>query len=104
MAAGEAFHRPAQKGDLPQLLVHKSRSKDQLYLLDYTRQDAVDLVYLGPHKNFYRDLKPRRVWHQAPATVFATFASNPNISTTRTHTLLDQLNAMLDRFSSKVSR
>ena len=49
-----------KKGDLTQLWVHKFRSQGQLYLLGYTREDAVCLVYLealGPHENFYRDLK-----------------------------------------------
>ncbi len=49
-----------KKGDLAQLWVHKFRSQGQLYLLGYTREDAVRLVYLealGPHENFYRDLK-----------------------------------------------
>lgn len=49
-----------KKGDLAQLWVHKFRSQGQLYLLGYTREDSVRLVYLealGPHENFYRDLK-----------------------------------------------
>ena len=49
-----------KKGDLAQLLVYKFRSQGQLYLLGYTVADAVRLVYLeavGPHENFYRDLK-----------------------------------------------
>jgi mRNA-degrading endonuclease RelE of RelBE toxin-antitoxin system len=49
-----------KKGDLTQLLVYKFRSQGQLYLLGYTLDDAVRLVYLeavGPHENFYRDLK-----------------------------------------------
>ena len=49
-----------KKGDLAQLWVHKFRSNGQLYLLGYTREDAVQLVYLealGPHENYYRDLK-----------------------------------------------
>ncbi len=49
-----------KKGDLAQLWVHKFRSQGQLYLLGYTREEDVRLVYLealGPHENFYRDLK-----------------------------------------------
>ncbi|MDI6751220.1 MAG: type II toxin-antitoxin system RelE/ParE family toxin [Rhodocyclaceae bacterium] len=49
-----------KKGDLAQLWVHKFRSQGQLYLLGYTRDDGLRLVYLeavGPHENFYRDLK-----------------------------------------------
>ena len=49
-----------KKGDLAQLWVHKFRSQGQLYLLGYTREDTVRLIYLeamGPQENFYRDLK-----------------------------------------------
>ena len=49
-----------KKGDLGQLWVYKFRSQGQLYLLGYTREDEVRLIYLealGPHENFYRDLK-----------------------------------------------
>lgn len=49
-----------KKGDLSELCVYKFRCLDQLYLLGYTRDDGVQLVYLeavGPHENFYRDLK-----------------------------------------------
>jgi mRNA interferase RelE/StbE len=49
-----------KKGDLSQLWVYKFRSQGQLYLLGYTREDAVRLIYLealGPNENFYRDLK-----------------------------------------------
>ena len=49
-----------KKGDLADLYVHKFRSQGQLYLLGYTVEDDVRLVYLeaiGPHENFYRDLK-----------------------------------------------
>jgi mRNA-degrading endonuclease RelE of RelBE toxin-antitoxin system len=49
-----------KKGDLAQLWVYKFRSQGQLYLLGYTREDEVRLVYLealGPHENFYLDLK-----------------------------------------------
>ncbi len=49
-----------KKGDLADLCVYKFRSQGQLYLLGYTRDDEVRLVYLealGPHENFYRDLK-----------------------------------------------
>ncbi|MDP2826355.1 MAG: type II toxin-antitoxin system RelE/ParE family toxin [Sulfuritalea sp.] len=49
-----------KKGDLADLFVFKFRSQGQLYLLGYTRDDQVRLIYLeavGPHENFYRDLK-----------------------------------------------
>lgn len=49
-----------KKGDLAELLVFKFRSQGQLYLLGYSLDDQVRLIYLeavGPHENFYRDLK-----------------------------------------------
>jgi mRNA-degrading endonuclease RelE of RelBE toxin-antitoxin system len=49
-----------KKGDLADLLVFKFRSQGQLYLLGYTVDDQVRLIYLeavAPHENFYRDLK-----------------------------------------------
>jgi mRNA interferase RelE/StbE len=49
-----------KKGDLADLLVYKFRSQGQLYLLGYTLDDEVRLVYLeavGPQENFYRDIK-----------------------------------------------
>ena len=49
-----------KKGDLAALFVYKFHSHKQLYLLGYTVDDAVRLVYLeaiGSHENFYRDLK-----------------------------------------------
>lgn len=49
-----------KKGDLAALRVVKFRSQGQLYLLGYTLEEVVHLVCLeavGPHENFYRDLK-----------------------------------------------
>lgn len=49
-----------KKGDLRDLWVYKFRCLGQLYVLGYTRDDAIRLVYLeavGPHENFYRDIK-----------------------------------------------
>ena len=49
-----------KKGDLSEFWVYKFRCQGQLYLLGYTRDDEVRLVWLealGPHENFYRDLK-----------------------------------------------
>ncbi|MEO6423546.1 MAG: type II toxin-antitoxin system RelE/ParE family toxin [Candidatus Nitrotoga sp.] len=49
-----------KKGDLSELYVYKFRSQSQLYLLGYTRDEELRLIYLeaiGPHENFYRDLK-----------------------------------------------
>jgi hypothetical protein len=49
-----------KRGNLAALFVFKFRSQGQLYLLGYTIDEDVRLVYLeaiGPHENFYRDLK-----------------------------------------------
>jgi mRNA-degrading endonuclease RelE of RelBE toxin-antitoxin system len=49
-----------KKGDLADLHVYKFCSQSQVYLLGYTVDEAVRLVYLealGPHENFDRDLK-----------------------------------------------
>ena len=49
-----------KKGDLADLCVYKFWSQNQLYLLGYLVNDEIRLIYLealGPHENFYRDLK-----------------------------------------------
>lgn len=49
-----------KEGDLVDLLVYKFRSQGQLYLLGYSVDDVVRLIYLeaiGSHENFYRDIK-----------------------------------------------
>lgn len=49
-----------KKGDLVKLRVFKFHSDGQLYLLGYTLDEGVRLIYLesvGAHENFYRDLK-----------------------------------------------
>lgn len=49
-----------KKGDLSNLLVCKFKSNSQLYLLGYSIDDGLRLIYLdsiGPHENFYRDIK-----------------------------------------------
>jgi mRNA interferase RelE/StbE len=58
--AKDPFVGQRKKGDLADLFVYKFRSQNQLYLLGYTIDEVVRLVYLeavGPHENFYRDLK-----------------------------------------------
>jgi len=58
--AGNPAIGERKKGDLADLLVFKFRSQGQLYLLGYTLDDPVRLIYLeaiGPHENFYRNLK-----------------------------------------------
>ena len=60
VVAGNPDIGEKKKGDLAELWAYKFRSLGQLYLLGYTRDDGVRLVYLeavGPHENFYRDLK-----------------------------------------------
>ena len=60
VVAGNPDIGEKKKGDLSELWVYKFRCLGQLYLLGYTREDEVRLVYLeamGPHENFYRDLK-----------------------------------------------
>jgi mRNA interferase RelE/StbE len=63
-AAAEIAKDPSigerKKGDLADLYVYKFHSRSQLYLLGYTIDGDIRLVYLeavGPHENFYRDLK-----------------------------------------------
>lgn len=64
-AAVEAICRdPAigdrKKGDLAALRVYKFHSAGQLYLLGYSLDETIRLIWLealGPHENFYRDLK-----------------------------------------------
>jgi len=49
-----------KKGDLSALYVYKFISHGQEYLLGYTLDEEVKLVYLeaiGSHQNFYRDIK-----------------------------------------------
>ncbi len=60
VVAGQPSIGERKKGDLADLFVYKFRSQGQLYLLGYTLDDAVQLVFLeviGPHENFHRDLK-----------------------------------------------
>ncbi len=63
-AIAKVQHNPEigerKKGDLANLRVYKFQSQTQLYLLGYTVNETVRLIYLeaiGPHQNFYRDLK-----------------------------------------------
>ncbi len=50
----------AKKGDLAALRVYKFHALGLFYLLGYSVDDGVRLIYLeaiGPHENVYRDLK-----------------------------------------------
>ena len=58
--ARDPFIGEQKRGDLAALFVYKFRSQNQLYLMGYTIDQGVRLVYLeavGPHENFYRDIK-----------------------------------------------
>jgi len=60
VVAGDPDIGEKKKGDIAELWVHKFRSQGQLWLLGYTRDDGIQLIYLeaiGSHENFYRDLK-----------------------------------------------
>ena len=48
-----------KKGDLRGIFVHKFNLQNQLYLLAYRiiKEESIELIMLGPHENYYRDLK-----------------------------------------------
>jgi len=48
-----------KKGDLKGIFIYKFKLNDQLYLLAYRiiAADALELIMIGPHENYYRDLK-----------------------------------------------
>ncbi|HNS56843.1 MAG TPA: type II toxin-antitoxin system RelE/ParE family toxin [Smithellaceae bacterium] len=48
-----------KKGDLRGIFVHKFNLQNQMYLLAYRfiREESLELIMLGPHENYYRDLK-----------------------------------------------
>ena len=47
-----------KKGDLRGVFVHKFKLKTNQYLLAYRKAgDDLELVMIGPHENYYRDLK-----------------------------------------------
>ena len=47
-----------KKGDLRGIFVHKFNLFHQLYLLAYRfSSDSLELIMIGPHQNYYRDLK-----------------------------------------------
>jgi hypothetical protein len=47
-----------KKGDLRGVFVHKFKLKTTQYLLAYRRVGGdLELVMIGPHENYYRDLK-----------------------------------------------
>jgi mRNA interferase RelE/StbE len=47
-----------KKGDLQGVFVHKFKLKTTQYLLAYRKVDEdLELLMIGPHENYYRDLK-----------------------------------------------
>ena len=47
-----------KKGDLKNIIVYKFKIKDKQYLLSYRySKDLLDLITIGSHENYYRDLK-----------------------------------------------
>ncbi len=47
-----------KKGDLRGVFVHKFKLKTTQYLLAYRKVGSdLELVMIGPHENYYRDLK-----------------------------------------------
>ena len=47
-----------KKGDLRGVFVHKFKIKTSLYLLAYRfTKTSLEFIMLGPHENYYRDLK-----------------------------------------------
>ncbi len=48
-----------KKGDLRGVFVHKFNLQNQLYLLSYRfiKEEYLELIMIGPHENYYRDLK-----------------------------------------------
>lgn len=50
--------RVEKKGDLLGVLIHKFKIKATLYILSYrVKNENLELTTLGPHENYYRDLK-----------------------------------------------
>ena len=47
-----------KKGDLRGVYLHKFKIRTQQYLLSYKfTGDRLELIMIGPHENYYRDLK-----------------------------------------------
>ena len=47
-----------KKGDLRGIFIHKFKIKTTLYLLSYrVVADGLELIMIGAHENYYRDLK-----------------------------------------------
>ncbi len=49
-----------KKGDLREVYIHKFKIKTIQYLLSYRMiNDGLELIMIGSHENYYRDLKRR---------------------------------------------
>lgn len=47
-----------KKGDLRNVYIHKFKIKYTQYLLSYRfSEEILELIMVGPHENYYRDLK-----------------------------------------------
>ena len=47
-----------KKGDLRGVYIYKFKIKTIQYLISYrTINDCIELIMIGPHENYYRDLK-----------------------------------------------
>lgn len=47
-----------KKGDLKEVFVHKFKIQASRYLLAYRfNEETLELLMIGPHENYYRDLK-----------------------------------------------
>lgn len=48
-----------KKGDLRGVFVHKFTVQSRMYLLAYRciKDESLELIMIGPHENYYRDLK-----------------------------------------------
>jgi len=58
--ASEPLSGESKKGDLAFLRVYKFKMAGQLTLLGYSHEEAclvLELIALGNHENFYRDMK-----------------------------------------------
>jgi len=58
LLANNPFVGEEKKGDLRGVYTHKFKIETIQYLLSYRRmKDGLELIMIGPHENFYRDLK-----------------------------------------------
>jgi len=56
--ANSPFIGDEKKGDLKGIFVHKFKIKTAEYLLAYRMVgEGLELIMIGPHENYYRDLK-----------------------------------------------